>query len=276
MPANTLFASIQIGWGPLTSINDLGLYVYDGMSSLRGQSNAINLPGLAGKRERVALTMPPAGAWRINVRNTLGTVGSTQPFFGVLEVGHASYGRMTDVAALSSGLRDEIYQSIRSFTMWPIGSRFRPELPVTRSDLATALVLSARVPQYLPGQATYQDDRDAPTMLFVESVQASPTGALFIDVSPGGLFRPNDNVTRLTAAVALVRAVGLRAEAEAKAGTPLAFLDAATIPSALSGYVSVAIACGLLQSDTLFRPQNSFTRAELAHAIAVIQRRATQ
>jgi hypothetical protein len=141
--------------------------------------------------------------------------------------------------------------------------------------LASALVLSGRVPQYLPGQPTYQDARDASTMLFVESVQASPTGALFIDVTPGGQFRPFDNVNRLAAAVALVRAAGLRSEAEAKAGTPLAFLDALTIPSELRGYVSVAVSKGLLQADSAFRPQGTFSRADLAHAIAVLQRRAT-
>jgi len=113
-------------------------------------------------------------------------------------------------------------------------------------------------------------------MLFVESVQASPTGALFIDVNKGGQFRPYDSVTRLVTAVALVRAAGLRSEAEAKAGTLLAFLDASGIPSELRGYNSVAVSNGLLQADTTFRPNGTFTRADLAHAIGVIQRRATE
>ena len=49
VPADTVFASVQIGWGPLSSVNDLGLSVYDSSGNLRGQSNAINLPGLQGK-----------------------------------------------------------------------------------------------------------------------------------------------------------------------------------------------------------------------------------
>ena len=163
---------------------------------------------------------------RISVRNTLGALGTPQQFYGVVEIDRARYARMNDVDALNPSLRDDVYQSLRSFSMWPIGSRFRPDFGVSRADLATAMVLSARVPQYLPGQSTYKDVRDASTMLFVESVQASPTGALFIDVSTGGQFRPNDSVTRLAAAVALVRVAGLRSEAEAKAGIPLAFLDA--------------------------------------------------
>src|SRR6266850_4990852 len=270
LPAGALAASVQISWGPIWSTNDLDVSVYDQSGVLRGQSNTLNLPGLTGKRESVALTTPAAGAVRISVRNTLAALGTPQQFYGVVEINRARYARMNDVDSLSPALRDDIYQSLRSFTMWPIGSRFRSDFGVSRADLAEAMVLSARVPQYLPGQSSYKDVRDASTMLFVESVQASPTGALFIDASKGGQFRPNDGVTRLVAAVALVGAAGLRSEAEAKAGTPLAFLDASGIPSELRGYISVAVSNGLLQGDTTFRPNGAFTRADLAHAVAVI------
>ena len=276
IPEGAVAASVQISWGPFWSTNDLGLSVYDQSGVLRGQSNTINLPGLNGKHESVSLTTPAAGTWRVSVRNTLGAIATPQPFYGVLEIRRACYARMNDLDSLSPVLRDEIQQSLRSFTMWPIGSKFRADFGVSRSDLATALVLSARVPQYVPGQPTYQDVRDASTMLFVESVQASPTGSLFIDVARGGRFRPFDSVTRLAAAVALVRAAGLRSEAEAQAGTPLAFLDASSIPNELRGYVAVAVSKGLLQGDSTFRPQAAFTRADLAHAVTVIERRATQ
>jgi hypothetical protein len=55
----------------------------------------------------------------------------------------------------------------------------------------------------------------------------------------------------------------------------LAFLDASGIPNELKGYVSVAVSKGLLQADSSFRPQGAFTRADLAHAIAVIESLAT-
>jgi hypothetical protein len=157
--------------------------------------------------------------------------------------------------------------------MWPIGSRFGSDFGVSRADLAAAMVRSGRVPQYLPRQSSYQDVRDDATMLFVESAQASPTGPLFIDVT-GGQFRPFENVNRLAAAVALVRAAGLRSEAEAKAGTPLPYSDALTMSSAMRGYVWVAISKGLMQADGAFRPQGAFNRADLARATAMIQRRA--
>jgi serine protease AprX len=275
LPADTVLASIQIGWGPLWSINDLGLRVYDNFGSLRAESNSTNLPGLTGKQERVSLTTPTPGTWQVNVRNTLGVLGTTQPFFGALSVRRASFSPLNDIAHLNYDLRQDIYQSIRTFTMWPSGHRFRPDAAVSRSELAATLMLGARVPQYLAGQPVYQDVRDSTTRLFVESVQTAATGPLFLDVS-GNQFRPHDNVTRLNAAIALVRAAGLASEAEARAGIPLTFLDAGSIPHEYRGYVSVAISRGLLQSDTLFRPQAVLTRAELAHAIAVIERRAIE
>jgi hypothetical protein len=192
-----------------------------------------------------------------------------------LEVGRAQYS-VTDLGTIGAVLRDEVQQNLRTYTMCPIGSRFRPDFFVSRSDLATSLVLGARVPQYLPGQQTYQDVRGNFSRLFVESVQASPNGPLFVDVTSGGPFRPDDVVTRLTAAVALVRAVGLRPEAEARAATPIPILDGESIPVELRGYVSVAISEGLLQANMLFRPQAGLTRAELAHAMALIQTRAIQ
>lgn len=276
IPADTVFASVQIGWGPLTSINDLALYVYDQNGNLAAQSNALNLPGLTGKSERVTLNLPRPGTWRVKVRNPLGFIGTPQSFSGLLQVGRALYSQMNDTQSLSPGLCNDINQNVRTFSMWPTGTKFRPDSSVTRAGLAMALVLGARVPQYLPAAPTYSDVRDNSTMWFVESAQASPAGSLFMDVAPGGKFRPNDNVTRLAAAIAMVRAAGLRSEAEAKTNTLLWFLDGWTIPIELRGYVAVAVSRGFLQADTFFRPQNPVSRAELARAIAVLQNRAEQ
>src|SRR6185295_14262110 len=157
------------------------------------------------------------------------------------EVSRASYPAVSDISALDPALRTDVYQGLRTVTLWPIGSRFGADVGVTRAVLAATMVRSARVPQYLPQQSVYPDVRDAATTLFVESVQAAPSGPLFIDVAAGSQFRPLENVNRLAAAVALVRAAGLRSEAEAKAGASLPFVDASSIPSNLRGYVSVAV-----------------------------------
>ncbi len=273
IPENALVASIQIAWGPLLSTNDLDLYIYDPTGLLRAKATTINLPGLTGKRERLVLTKPAAGIWSIRVRHAIPLLATSQQFTGAVELSEARYTRVNDVGSLSVELRDDIHQSIRTFAMLPVGSQFKPAFDVKRSDFAAALVLGARVPQYLPGQSNYIDARDAMTMLFVESVQSSPEGPLFLDSQPGGTFKPNDTVTRLTAAIALVRGAGLRSEAEAKAGIQLNYIDAATIPSELRGYVSVAVAHGLMQATTEFRPHSMLTRAELASGIAAFQRR---
>jgi hypothetical protein len=82
---------------------------------------------------------------------------------------------------------------------------------------------------------------------------------------------------RLTAAVALVRASGLRAEAEQRTGALLYVTDAYAIPSSLRGYVAVALERGLLTAEGgSFRPQGALTRLELAHAMSVIARRAAE
>jgi serine protease AprX len=137
-------------------------------------------------------------------------------------------------------------------------------------------VLGGRVPQYVPGRASFADASDSLTMPFVESVQAAPGGPLFINTTAGGRFRPYDSVDRLTAAVALVRAAGLRAQAESQSNAPITVLDALSIPSSLRGYVSLAIAKGLLTSGNSFNPQRPLTRGDLAHAITALQRLATQ
>lgn len=276
IPEGAVAASVQIAWGPLASPNDLALTVSDPSGSVHWISNAGNSPNLNGQRESVSMTTPAAGTYRVSVQSASGLTRTAQKFYGVLEVSRASYANLSDVAGLGPSLQEDVYQSLRSLTMWPIGSRFGAAMPVTRAELAAEMIRSARVPQYLPARSNYSDVRDAGTMLFVESAQASPTGPLFIDVTSGGTFRPFDNVTRLAAAVALVRAGGWRADAEAKAGTPLTYLDALSIPSELRGYVWVAINKGLLQAGSSFQPQGTFTRADLARANALIQRLAVK
>jgi len=271
IPVGALLASVQISWGPLFSTSDLGLYVYDPGNSLNSQSNSINLPGLTGKREGIAVSMPAGGSWRANVRNTVAVGTGSQSYIGVLQISRAQYQQMADLGSLSPSLRNDIYQNLRTYTMWPTGNWFRPATTITRADLATALVLGGRTPQYLPGRPTYSDVRDGTTMIFVESAQAAPGGPLFINTAAGGRFRPYESVDRLTAAVALVRAAGLRAQAEGQGNAPLTVLDAVNIPAELRGYVSVALSRGLLSSGSSFYPQRPMTRGELAHSMAVLQ-----
>jgi hypothetical protein len=120
----------------------------------------------------------------------------------------------------------------------------------------------------LPSASSYPDVRDNATMLFVESAQASPNGALFPSITAGTNFQPDATVDRLTAVVALVRAAGLKQQAES--GTyVLTYTDALSIPASLRGYVAVAVQSGLIkQSGATFNPSGAFTRLDLAHAVS--------
>src|SRR5262245_60620657 len=277
VPQNSLLASVQIAWGPELSTNDLALQLIDPGGVARPEVNTINLPVLIGRRERNLVKPPASGTWRAQVRNTIGLIGTPQAFIGTLETTHAEYPSLTDISGLTVLAQSEIYQNLRSFVMSPFGNRFRPQFTISRYDLASALVIGGRVPQYLPGQPRFTDATDKATMIMVESVQSAPGGPLFTDASPGGPFRPDDRASRLTAAIALVRAAGLRSEAESRAGCSLPVSDASAIPYSLRGYVWVALNRGLMSADGgVFRPSDAMNRIELAHAMVGIARLATQ
>lgn len=277
IPPNSLLTSAQIAWGPEISLNDLALRLVDPGGVARPEVNTLNLPVLTGRRERDLINLPAGGVWRVEMRNILGSLGSPQDFVGALETTHAEYPNLTDIGGLTVTEQSEIYQNLRSFVMAPYGNRFRPQFTISRLDLASALVIGGRVPQYLPGQSRFTDVSDTATMIMVESAQSAPVGPLFTDATPGGPFRPDDRATRLTATIALVRAAGLRSEAESKAGIPLNVSDASAIPFSLRGYVWVALDRRLMTANGgVFRPNSAMKRIELAHAMVGIARLATQ
>jgi serine protease AprX len=237
--------------------------------------NTLNLPVLTGRRERDVIKNPAPGTWRVKLTHTL--IGTPQDFIGTLETTHAEYPPLDDISGLTTAAKVDVYQNLRSFVMATSGNHFRPQFTVSRYDLASALVVGGRVPQYMAGSPRYTDATDKVTRNIVESVQSAPGGPLFTDASPGGPFRPDDRATRLTAAIALVRAAGLRSLAESLAGTSLPLADAASIPSSLRGYVKVALDRGLMTADgSVFRPNDAMKRFELARAMAGMVRLATQ
>ncbi len=276
IPENALIASFQVGWGPPTTSNDLALSVFDPRGIKQEGGNTMNQPGLTGKRERVTVRQPAAGTWSARVSasslSAQGLLGGSQQLYGALEVTRVEYSALTDLDGLSAASRAEVLQSLQRFVMFPFGGHYRPGFGVTRADLAAALVLSGRVPQYMPSQSHYLDVQDTTTMNFVESVQAASVGRLFTDAAPGGYFRPNETVDRAMAAVTLVRAAGFQSEVFTDDQSVLNTLaDADQIPADKRAYVAVALNHHLLAADnSTFRPQSTLSRAELAHAIAVL------
>ncbi|HMH42050.1 MAG TPA: S8 family serine peptidase, partial [Pyrinomonadaceae bacterium] len=284
VPANALLGSIQVAWGDLLNANNLTMTVLDPRGASQAAGNSLNAPGLTGRRQRALVRNPGSGSWKARVETATGsaTSGNTvvsnnpvwsQNYTGILRTVSAGYPSLTDLAGLDSSSIAEMNQSFGFLLLSPIGTHFRPAFGVSRVALAAALVQGARVPQYLPAQSSYTDVRDRATMVFVESAQASPNGALFPNIAAGGLFQPDTTVDRLTAAIALVRAAGLRQQAET-GSYALTYVDASSIPASLRGYVAVAVQNGLIKSsNTYFNPQGNFTRMDLAHALAQIAAR---
>jgi serine protease AprX len=275
IPQNTLVASVQVAWGPLTSINDLSMQLTDPSGVARPVVNTLNLPVLTGRRERDVVKNPTPGMWRVKLQHTL--IGTPQAFVGTLETTHAEYPPLSDISGLTTVQKADVYQNLRTFVAATSGNNFRPQFTISRFDLASALVVGGRVPQYLAGQPRFTDATDKATRIMVESVQAAPGGPLFNDATAGAAFRPNDRATRLIATIALVRAAGLRSQAESMPGCSLPVSDASTIPSNMHGYVKVALDRGLMTADGgVFRPNAAMNRAELAHAMVGLTKLATQ
>lgn len=288
LPQGALRASVQIAWGGLANPTKLNLALLDSQGTQQTLSNAASAPGLTGRRQRSILNAPASGTWTARVSNVVGPEGAPlsitdsklvttgQNYLGIVQVTTAGYASLSDLAGLDNASKNDIFQNFRSLVMSPIGPRFRPNFAVTRADMARAMVLGGRVPQYLPNQSNYGDISDRATMLFVESAQASPNGALFPSIAAGGSFQPDAVVNRLTAVVALVRAAGLRQAAESGMYT-LTCSDAASIPSSLRGYVAVAMNNGLIRTNgAAFNPQGSYTRLDLAHGMARMANLASQ
>ena len=282
LPQDALRASVEVAWGGLSNATQLSLSLLDSSGAQRSVANEAVSRGLTGRRQSSVISSPLAGVWTARVANVMGpsgapvsvnnvdvTSGPGQSYYGFVSVITARYAALADIGGLDSSSVAGIQQSFRSLVMAPVGQHFRPEFAVTRGEFAKAMVLGGRVPQYLPAQSKYSDVRDRSTMLFVESAQARPNGALFPSIT-GSFFQPNATVDRLSAVVALVRAAGLQQQAETGTHT-LTYTDTLSIPSSLRGYVAVAIQNGLIKANgTAFNPQGAFTRLDLARAMGCL------
>jgi serine protease AprX len=181
---------------------------------------------------------------------------------------------------------------------------FRPNANVTRGDLAYLLRLNTPLRQSLGATPKFTDVTGELAAIaeavttkgstlrdyYTNGLPSQPVPDGMLSAS-GSLFNPGGLASRLDLAVALVRALGLDAEAKAKAGTlvtvsyggqTLVLTDNSDIPAALRGYVQFALDKGILQAfftleqgpfdftPTLkarVKPQDPTTRAFMAYAL---------
>ncbi|HUF04635.1 MAG TPA: S8 family serine peptidase [Aridibacter sp.] len=270
VPSDALEANVDIFWGGLITANDLRLQVYGPDGALAAESNRLNLPGLTGRNEKVALSGPAAGSYRVKVSNTI-LVGTPQEFKGAFTFTRAVFRELSDLGGLSAAEREAVLESIRSFQMIPYGRKFFPGHRVTREELAASIVRSGFVPQYVGSQARYSDVRDSFDRLSVESAQ-NASGGLFYDATDGGRFKPNNGASKLAAAVAFVKAARLEHLASTAQLAPT-ITDASTIPAGLRGCAAVALQYGFLVTENgKFNKDRTITRTELAVALVKIKR----
>jgi len=288
------------------------------LTSPSGQkfSSGIALPVLDSPRREVLVKNPEPGAWLLEVRGVRGLAAVPNvslPTSGAAAPGPVDFTvyqklytlePIADIQGHPSQAQIETVLKNRQMDTFGDGA-FRPEEPVTRGGLARLLFMNTALRQTLSGTGKYTDvgPELAP---IAEAVTAAGSTLRDWSFAPAGMmegygtnFNPKAYATRLETAVALVRALGLDAEAKQKAGSvvtakynglSLALSDNAEIPSALRGYVQIALDKGLLQAYFSFeqgpldfqpvvkarvKAGDPATRAFMAHALNNFRQRFT-
>jgi serine protease AprX len=269
-------------------------------------NSGLTLPVLDSTRRRVVAKNPAAGQWTAEVRGLRGLAAapvSSPVGLAVPERVDGTINRTTftlqDIGDISSHAAQKQIQNVvinRQMDIFTDGL-FHPDANVTREDFARLLVLNTPLRQSL-GSAPKFADVSGDLAAIAEAATAKGSTLRDWNFGPAGLmsangstFNPAGNISRLDLAVALVRALGLDAEAKAKAGSPvtvtysgqtLTVTDNADIAPAMRGYVQFALDKGILQAyftleqgpfdlqPTLkarVKPGDPTTRAWMAYAL---------
>jgi len=286
--------------------NTLGLMLYgpDGQTYSAG----VALPLLDAPRREVIVRNPMAGEWIAEVRGLRGLVlldgvdtsspvgvGVPETVTGAIQQATLSAKTVADVTGHPA--EEEIASALMHRQMDVLADGlFHPDDAVTRIDFARHLAINAALRQSLADGRGFSDVGAAQQGI-AQAVSASGATLRDWDFQPpalmpaSGTFRPSAAVTRIDTAIALVRALGADAAAQALAGTavsastngqsiPLADNDA--IPPALRGYVQIALDRQLLQAffsmeqgpfdfqpslKARFKPADGVSRAMLAFSL---------
>ena len=258
--------------------------------------SGIALPILDSPSREIVVKNPQPGNWFVEVRGARGLTAApgvslptsgaaapgpveltiTQQLFTLAPVGDIQ-GNPAQ-AQIESVLKNRMMDTFSDGT-------FRPDSSVTRDDLAQLLYLNTPLRQSI-GAAPKFFDVSGNSAAIAEAVTAkgstlrdwytsenssAPAGLMS---ATGSTFNPAGVTTRLDLAVALVRSLGLDADAKSKAGSvvtvtysgqTLALDDNANIPSALRGYVQDALDRGILQA-TFTLTQGPFDLQPTLHA----------
>lgn len=275
MPDDSIFSTLQVAWINADLIGaNLSVTVASGSQTVTSKPASL-LAGQGVQKTGVTLNDAAPGSWTITVRNNGVPNSAPQRFVGAIEIIRAKYGNLSDIAQLSAADQQAIKRALRTGLVTARAGNFGGDATVTRADVARAVMLGAGglVPQFLPVSSTFADVPDDDNAVFIESVVNSPNGNLM--GATGLNFNPQGACDRLTAAVAVVKALGLEPLAQSWAGINPGVADWALIPDSARGYVAVALSRNLIKTrSTGLRPFDSMTRTELAWTAAALQQAA--
>jgi serine protease AprX len=240
-------------------------------------SSGIGLPVLNAPTRQVVVKGPVQGEWVMEIRGArcLTTAGVTTPCTPTSGAGGpaAVTGTVTkkriSISPAITDIQDhaakgEIELAVlnRRIDVFADNS-FQPDAVVTREEFARALALNTPLRQSVGATVRFTDvtgemaaiaeavTSKGSTLRDFYTAEHSSAPAGLMSAS-GSEFNPAGSVSRLNLAVAFVRALGLDAEAKAKAGSVVTsggepLTDNVQIPSELRGYVQIAIDKGFLE-----------------------------
>jgi serine protease AprX len=275
-------------------------------------SSGVQYPVIGASSRGVIVPNPLPGEWVLEVRGARGLVavpGVSLPTSGAASPGPVDgiilqkLYTLAPVADIQGHAQQEFFEMLlKSRRMDALADGyFHPEAAVTREDFARTLMLNVPLRQTVTGVPKFTDvsgDLGA----IAESLTMSGSTLRDWNFMPAGLmsasgttFNPTGAVSRLDLAVAFVRALGLDAEAKQKAGANvtsggITLSDNAQIPTALRGYVQIAIDKGFLEvypaeikqvapgqfvalPGPRVEPANGFSRAALAAKVNLFAQR---
>jgi serine protease AprX len=236
-----------LAWGTLPGLNDLDLVVFDPSGRELARGDSFDGLSLFGRAEGAHLLGAIPETLDVETYFKPGSGLADQEFQMRQENAVAVVTDYTDVAGLPPDDRDTVTRAVGRNVLIGRGNVFDAYDDLTRGELARALALAAGRPQRIPVKPSFNDvGAGNPLFPYIESVAGSRARLKLIDPKNAISFAPIAGVSRLDFAVALVRGAGLQAEAEARAGESLGFLDQNKIPLALRGYVAVAVERGLI------------------------------
>jgi serine protease AprX len=287
--------------------NTVGLLLTDPNGAKYG--SGIMIPILDAPTREVVVKNPVPGSWLLEVRGVRGLTALPEvllPTSGAAAPGPVN-GSITQQVVTFPTIQDiqgdpsqaEIVYVLQNRIMdvFPDG-QFHPASLVARSEFAQDLMMNTALRQSLADSAVYADVSGSMEAL-AEAVGANGSTLRDYNFTPMGMmqavsagsFGPAAQIHRIDVAVALVKALGMDANAQALAGTDVTatyngqtvvVADESQIPTGLRGYVQIAINRGILnaffslqQGPNQFQPtltatvnpNDAVTRSFLAFAL---------